>query len=337
MRVQYPTTMLGRGGRHAQPSALLQTAAVLILLVGWSLSSRAEEPPVFLSKWGTTGTGDGQFLKAVSIAVDGLSRIYVTDPQLRRIQEFSNDGGFLLNWGGQGSAEGQFENGPHGVTVDGSNAIYAAGDGRVQKFDASGSLLGLFPGGGIDNAVDAAGQNLYAVGANVVIQYTTTGSLVRQWTTTDDSRASNNGVAIGPGGCVYVVEGGVIDQVFKYTPDGTLVTQWGSSGTADGEFRSPYGIAVDADENVYVCDSGNARVQKFTSGGLFLTKWGTSGMADGQFLFASDVAVDGDGNVYVVDAALNRVQKFGSPPTPTIATSWGRIKSLYRVPGRFDH
>jgi hypothetical protein len=174
------------------------------------------------------------------------------------------------------------------------------------------------------------GEFEVAAGAGGVIQYTIDGTVVRQWTTTDDSRASNNGVAVGLSGHVYVVEGGAAHNVQKFTADGMLVTSWGDFGSADGELRSPYGIAVDADENVYVCDSGNARVQKFTSDGLFLTKWGTSGMADGQFLFASDVAVDGDGNVYVVDAALNRVQKFGSPPTSTSSTSWGRIKSLYR-------
>jgi hypothetical protein len=42
------------------------------------------------------------------------------------------------------------------------------------------------------------------------------------------------------------------------------------------------------------------------------------------------VGTDADGNVYVADYSNSRVQKFGPLPTPVQATSWGRLKSLYR-------
>jgi hypothetical protein len=42
------------------------------------------------------------------------------------------------------------------------------------------------------------------------------------------------------------------------------------------------------------------------------------------------VGTDADGNVYVADYSNSRVQKFGPLPTPAQATSWGRLKSLYR-------
>jgi len=144
---------------------------------------------------------------------------------------------------------------------------------------------------------------------------------------------SVNGVAVGPSGNVYVVEGGSADKLYKFTPDGTLLGQWGGTGTGDGQFNTPYGVAVDADENVYVCEGGGNRVQKFTSDGVFLTKWGSPGSGDGQFIFPTDLAVDSDFNIYVVDSANHRIQKFGSPPTPTRTTTWGRLKALYRTPG----
>ena len=37
----------------------------------------------------------------------------------------------------------------------------------------------------------------------------------------------------------------------------------GSSGTGNGQFMSPSGIAVDSSNNVYVADAGNNRIQKF--------------------------------------------------------------------------
>jgi len=54
------------------------------------------------------------------------------------------------------------------------------------------------------------------------------------------------------------------DNVQKFTSDGVFLARWGTSGSADGEFDGPAGIAVDASGNVYVADDGNARVQKFS-------------------------------------------------------------------------
>ena len=42
-----------------------------------------------------------------------------------------------------------------------------------------------------------------------------------------------------------------------------FITKWGSTGTADGQFHSPSGVAVDSSGNVYVSDSTNNRVQVF--------------------------------------------------------------------------
>jgi len=97
--------------------------------------------------------------------------------------------------------------------------------------------------------------------------------------------------------------------------------QWGSSGSGDGQFSSPYGVAVDASGNVYVVDEGNSRIQKFDSNGTYLTQWGSLGSGDGQFSRPIGVAVDGAGNVYVADADNNRVQKFDS--NGTYLTQWG--------------
>ena len=57
----------------------------------------------------------------------------------------------------------------------------------------------------------------------------------------------------------------------------SFITKWGSNGTADGQFSSPAGVAVDSSGNVYVADNGNYRIQKFNSNGTFITKWGSSG------------------------------------------------------------
>jgi hypothetical protein len=53
-------------------------------------------------------------------------------------------------------------------------------------------------------------------------------------------------------------------------------TQWGSSGTGQGQFNSPTLVAVDASGNVYVVDVNNHRIQKFCYGSTAVenTTWG---------------------------------------------------------------
>lgn len=92
----------------------------------------------------------------------------------------------------------------------------------------------------------------------------------------------------------------------------TYVSKFGSLGTADGQFKSPVGLAVDGSGNIYVADYNNHRVQKFAPDGTFLLKFGTNGTGDGQFKNPTGIALDGSGNIYVAEEFNHRIQKFNS-------------------------
>ena len=49
--------------------------------------------------------------------------------------------------------------------------------------------------------------------------------------------------------------------------------KWGTLGTAPGELYHPASITTDNDNNVYVMDGGNSRIQKFTGDGTFVSVW----------------------------------------------------------------
>ena len=67
-----------------------------------------------------------------------------------------------------------------------------------------------------------------------------------------------------------------------------------------------------SEENVFVVDSLNHRVQKFTKEGQFLSNWGDFGSAEGEFDSPWGLGLDGDNNVYIADHKNHRVQKFTS-------------------------
>ena len=66
-------------------------------------------------------------------------------------------------------------------------------------------------------------------------------------------------------------------------PDGEYLDRWGTKGSEPGMLNGPTGIAFDANDDLYVVDSLNSRVQVFTKSGDFLRAWGCGGTSEGEF------------------------------------------------------
>ena len=88
----------------------------------------------------------------------------------------------------------------------------------------------------------------------------------------------------------------------------SLVTEWGSVGTAEGQFRSPQTCSINSTDNVYVADTGNNRIQVFSSNGTFIREWGQFGTDNGFFNQPRGITVDQRGNVYVAVYGLSSGQ-----------------------------
>ncbi len=286
-------------------------------------------PPLcpFVTKWGSTGSGHGQFNVPLGVAVDASGHVFVADAHNDRIQKFRSDGTFVTQWGSNGSGDGQFSF-PVGVAVDGSGNVYVAdtNNERIQKFTNTGTFLtkwgsGPEPGG---VAVDASG-NVFVAESNGsrIDKFTNTGTFLLTFGTEgsgDGEFANPVGVAVDGSGNVFVADGSFFfpgnNRIQKFTNAGSFLTKWGSPGSGDGQFDQPQGIAVDGSGNVFVTEgSHNTRIQKFTNTGTFLGQWGcnVAGSADGLFSDPRGLAVDGSGNVYVADSLNSRIQKFACP------------------------
>lgn len=71
-------------------------------------------------------------------------------------------------------------------------------------------------------------------------------------------------------GNIYVADGIRNARIAKYDAEGRWIKNWGTRGSAPGEFNVIQGIAIDANDNIYVADYGNKRIQVFDTEGKFL-------------------------------------------------------------------
>ncbi len=77
-------------------------------------------------------------------------------------------------------------------------------------------------------------------------------------------------VAWDSDGNIYITDGYINSRVAKYDKNGDWVKSWGEKGTGPGQFRLPHAIVIDRNNNVYVADRSNRRVQVFDTDGKFL-------------------------------------------------------------------
>jgi sugar lactone lactonase YvrE len=91
---------------------------------------------------------------------------------------------------------------------------------------------------------------------------------------------------------------------------GKIIRQFGSRGTAPGQFNYPTHIWIDRSGLVYVVDAMNFRVQVMDHSGEVVSVFGKQGDASGFFARPKGIATDSHGNIYIVDGLFHVVQVF---------------------------
>ena len=122
------------------------------------------------------------------------------------------------------------------------------------------------------------------------------------------------GVATNSKGQLIVVEY-ESNYITIIAEDGRRVA-FGGFGTEKGKFDKPRSVAVDKDDNIYVTDSGNHRVQKFTCEGKFIASVGSKGSEEGQFNLPLGLCFNNNKErLFVCDQLNYRVQVFSTSLT----------------------
>lgn len=257
-----------------------------------------------ITTWGSFGTGDSQFNSPGGIAVDDRGNVWVADTKNNRIQKFTSSGTFLAEYGCPGSGDGQF-NGLMDLAPDHAGNLYIVDTNnfRIQKFRQPDWGQVLEP---------SSENNIPRIENEPEKTEQKPGGFIAQFNTSESTEWQSEypfGIAAGPDGNIFVTDRSR-HLIRKFSPDGTLIIEWGGQGSGDGRFKNPEGIVVDGSGNVLVADTGHNRIQKFTPDGTYIFGWGKSGKKTGQFRYPCDLAIDKSGNVLVADKNNNRIQKF---------------------------
>lgn len=254
------------------------------------------------------------------LAVDSSGTIYVADQGYEVIRKISNGvvttlAGSLGNYGNRDGVGTQAQfNAPLGITIDTVGNVYVT-DGAnrtVRKITSNGTV----------STVAGSGQYGNANGPALFASFT-----------------SPSGIAIDSHGNLFVADS-YDNRIREISVTGNVTTfaGTGNMGTSDGQgtsasFSHPFGLAIDASDNLYVTDSDSNRIRKITPSGMVSTIAGNNnvpgsfpGYQDGpvwlaQFSRPTGVAVDAAGFIYIADMDNVRVRKLS--PSGQVTTLAG--------------
>jgi DNA-binding beta-propeller fold protein YncE len=229
----------------------------------------------FLTEWGGKGSKDGQFNEPSGISTDKDGNVYVADAWNGRIQKFSDTGKFILEIGGQKA--GFYS--PRNVMVNKFGIVYVAdtGTSRIHRFDTDGNRVdnpaggsGKAPGKFMEDfgiALDSKGRIYVADAGNRRIQVFSPDLVpqaqikVKAW---DANLPLWPMLAIDSQDRLYAVSSGTQeiivfdtkDKNFKYI--GTIKSDMRDKPM----FTNPLGVAVDAQDDLFITEISRNRVMK---------------------------------------------------------------------------
>ena len=196
---------------------------------------------------------DNVFNQPTDVAWDSKGNSYFSDGYVNsRVAKANARGEWVASWGSLGTGPGQFDT-PHGIAVSPKDEIYVAdrGNRRIQVLDTEGKFLREFT---IDVPVDPKrGKITYGVDT----PNAKTGSL---------APGAPDALCMTPGPNPVLFVGDLYpSRIYKVSLDGKLLGVYGQPGRNLGEFGWIHAIACPSENEIWVGELINWRVQKLVT------------------------------------------------------------------------
>ncbi|VAX24151.1 hypothetical protein MNBD_NITROSPINAE04-1967, partial [hydrothermal vent metagenome] len=186
----------------------------------------------FLSAWGESGKGPGEFVVAAGIGIDKKQgALYLADFYNKRVSKFTLEGKFLSQIGTSGRAFSGALHYPTDAYVDDKGNVYVADsyNYRIQKFSSSGEFVNKW-GGPFGLGIRGKWRGWFYV---------------------------PSGVTVDEQGHIIVADS-ANNRVVILSSDGKYLAEWNSEGS--GGLYSPTRVAVGNGGVIYVADTAQDRI-----------------------------------------------------------------------------
>lgn len=323
--------MNGKRGKATFTWALALLALIGAACVGFFLYAYfTEKPRPTVVGWrstvttyagdGAPGTADGaartqaRFADPFGVAVDREGNVYVADGgESNRVRKITPEG--IVSTLAGGAPEGHRDGAgasaafhtPSGLAIDRRGNLYVAdtGNNRIRKITPEGTV----------STIAGDGVAGHADGVGVAAQFN-----------------APVGVAVDRDDNVYVADT-YNDRIRKITAEGQVTTLAGGAkpGDADGPgpdalFDTPCGVAVNAEGDVFVADTGNNLLRKLTKDGQVVTLHvGAMGTGEPQTLDAPiGLIITHDNFIYVGESGRSRIVQVAPDNSARLIAGKGR-------------
>ena len=194
---------------------------------------------------------DGMFRQVTDMAWDAEGNTYISDGYVNsRIAKVDKNGKWLKSWGEPGDQPGQL-NTPHSIAVDANGNVYVAdrGNRRIQVFDGNGKFLRQIV---IDVPFDPNAEPAIGNKPELPIRGTQTMAPGAPWAV----------CITPPPHQVLFTSDGYPGRIYKLSLDGKVLGVFGESGKQLGQFGWIHEIACPSENELFVGELLNWRVQK---------------------------------------------------------------------------